>query len=39
MTRERLYLESLEKVLNCVEKVIVDGNVDALPLLGLTGLD
>ena len=39
VTRERLYLESLEKVLNSVEKVIVDGNVDALPLLGLTGLD
>ena len=39
VTRERLYLESREKVLNSVEKVIVDGNVDALPLLGLTGLD
>ena len=39
VTRERLYLETLEKVLNSVEKVIVDGQVDALPLLGLTGLD
>jgi len=39
VTRERLYLESLEKVLNSVEKVIVDGKIDALPLLGLTGLD
>jgi membrane protease subunit HflK len=39
VTRERLYLESLEKVLSSVEKVIVDGHVDAVPLLGLSGLD
>jgi membrane protease subunit HflK len=39
VTRERLYLESLEKVLNSVEKIIVDGHIEAVPLLGLAGLD
>jgi len=39
VTRDRLYLETLETVLSSVEKVIVDSRVEVLPLLSLTGLD
>ena len=39
MTRERLYLETMENVLKTVNKIIVDSNVDILPLLDLTKLD
>ncbi len=42
VTRERLYLETLEDVLGTVDKTLIDSKVDILPLLnisGLTGLD
>ncbi len=39
VTRERLYLETMESVLSTVNKIIVDSNVDILPLLDITKLD
>jgi len=39
VTRERLYLETMEGVLSTVNKIIVDSNVDIFPLLDLTKLD
>ena len=38
VTRERLYLETLEKVLGTVNKTLIDSQVDVLPLLDLSGL-
>lgn len=42
VTRERLYLETLEVVLGTVDKTLIDSNVNVLPLLDLAilaGLD
>jgi membrane protease subunit HflK len=39
VTRERLYLETLENVLQTVDKTIVDSELEILPLLNLGGLD
>jgi membrane protease subunit HflK len=38
VTRERLYLETLEEVLAAVDKTLIDSQVDILPLLDLAGL-
>ena len=38
VTRERLYLETLEKVLSTVNKTLIDSDVGVLPLLDLSGL-
>jgi membrane protease subunit HflK len=38
VTRERLYLETLESVLGTVGKTLIDSEVDVLPLLDLSGL-
>ena len=38
VTRERLYLETLEEVLATVDKTLIDSQVDILPLLDLAGL-
>ena len=38
VTRERLYLETLEEVLATVDKTLIDSQVDILPLLELSGL-
>ena len=38
VTRERLYLETLEEVLGTVDKTLIDSQVDILPLLDLAGL-
>ena len=38
VTRERLYLETLEVVLGTVDKVLIDSQVEVLPLLNLTDL-
>ena len=37
VTRERLYLETLESVLSTVDKTLIDSLVDVLPLLDLSG--
>lgn len=39
VTRERLYLETLENVLKTVDKTLIDSGVEVLPLLGLSGLN
>ena len=39
VTRERLYLETMENVLKTVNKIVIDSKVDILPLLDLTKLD
>jgi len=39
VTRERLYLETLENVLQTVDKTIIDSELEILPLLNLGGLD
>ena len=38
MTRERLYLETVESVLSTVEKTLIDAQVKVLPLLDISGL-
>ena len=38
VTRERLYLETLEHVLSTVDKTLIDAEVDVLPLLDISGL-
>ena len=38
VTRERLYLETMEEVLGTVDKTLIDSQVDILPLLDLAGL-
>ena len=38
MTRERLYLETLEDVLQTVDKTLIDSDVEILPLLNIDGL-
>ena len=39
VTRERLYLETLEQVLKTVNKTLIDSQINVLPLLDLTKLD
>ena len=39
VTRERLYLETLENVLKRVDKTLIDPKVEVLPLLSLSGLN
>ena len=39
VTRERLYLETLEEVLGTVDKTLIDSQVEILPLLDLQGLN
>ena len=39
VTRDRLYLETLESVLSTVDKTVIDDEVEVLPLLNLSGLD
>ena len=39
VTRERLYLETLETVLQSVDKTLIDSELEILPLLNLEGLD
>jgi membrane protease subunit HflK len=39
VTRDRLYLETLEDVLSTVAKTILDEDVEVLPLLGLSGMN
>ena len=38
VTRERLYLETLEDVLGTVDKTLIDAQVEVLPLLSISGL-
>jgi membrane protease subunit HflK len=38
VTRERLYLETLEDVLSTVDKTLIDSQVSVLPLLDLSGV-
>ncbi len=38
VTRERLYLETMESVLGTVDKVLIDSQVDILPLLNIEQL-
>jgi membrane protease subunit HflK len=38
VTRERLYLETMEQVLSTVDKVLIDSQVDILPLLNIEQL-
>ena len=37
VTRERLYLETLERVLATVDKTLIDAGVDVLPILDIAG--
>lgn len=39
VTRQRLYLETLETVLSKVDKTLIDSGVEVLPLLDLSGTD
>jgi len=39
VTRERLYLETLEQVLGTLNKTLIDSQINVLPLLDLTKLD
>ena len=39
VTRENLYLRTLEDVLATVDKILIDPKVEILPLLNLSGLD
>ena len=38
VTRERLYLETLEEVLQTVDKTLIDSEIEILPLLNIDGL-
>ena len=38
VTRERLYLETLERVLGTVDKTLIDSGVDVLPFINVSGI-
>jgi len=38
VTRERLYLETMEQVLSTTQKVLIDSDVEVLPFLNVAGL-